>query len=175
MRHIVIKQASDLPALSASLFKKPAGGKGASREISQATLDQLKRLNPHVDFQHIDAGTVLLLPDTPELKNTDSQSLAGNAFEDFVAHASEGFKAVAQRMRISADALAADRADVNAVLKTAMVKRQIESDPLLKKQLDEANNEFSDELKKAQEASRQVEAMRKDLNTELAALRAMLK
>ena len=175
MRLIVIKQAADLQALSVSLFKKSTSGDGHSHEATQAALEQVKLLNPHVDFARIDAGTVLLLPDTHELKDTDSQSIAGNAFEDFVAHTSEGFKAVAHRMRSSADALAADRADVNAVLKTAALKRQIESDPLLKKQLDEANTEFTDAQKTAQEATRQVETMQKDMNIELAALRAMLK
>lgn len=172
MRLIVIKQASDLQALSARLLKK--GGPAGTHEFSQATLEQVKRLNPHVDFQRIDAGTVLLLPDTPELKDTDSQSPAGNAFEDFVAQTSEGFKAVAQRLRTSADALAADRAAVNAVLKTAAVKRQIESDPLLKKQLDEASSEFTDAQKKAQEAASQLEAMQKEMGDELKALKAML-
>ena len=177
MRLIVIDQASDLQtALNARLLKKPAGGKGkaGANEVSQATLDQVKRLNPHVDFQRIEAGTVLLLPDSHGLNDKDSQSLAGNSFEDFVAHASEGFKAVAQRMRISADALAADHAAVNATLKIAAVKRQIESDPLLKNQLDEANSEFTDAQKKTQEAAGQVEAMQKDVNAELEALRKML-
>ena len=159
MRLIVIEQASDWPALGAS----------------QATLDQVKRLNPHVvDFQRLEAGTVLLLPDSPELKTKDSQSPGGNAFEDFVAHTIEAFKAVAQRMSLSAEALAADRAAVNATLKIAAVKRQIESDPLLQKQLDEANNEFTDAQKKALEAASQVESMQKELGAELEALRKML-
>ena len=175
MRLIVIKQASDLQALSARLLKKPAAGKGATHEISQATLDQVKLLNPHVDFQRIDAGTVLLLPDTPELKDTDSQSLAGNAFEDFVTQSNEGFKAVADRISNSADALAADQAAVKAVLKTKAVQGQIQNDSLLKKQLDEANSEFTDAQKKAQVAARQVETMQKDMSAELAALREMLK
>jgi hypothetical protein len=175
MRLIVIKQASDLQSLSARLLKKPSGGRASSHEIGQATLEQVKQLNPHVDFQRIDAGTVLLLPDTPELKDTDSQSLAGDAFEDFITHTSEGFKAVAQRMRNNAETLAADRAAVNATVKTAAVKRLIESDPLLKKQLDEVSSEFSDEQKKTQEAARQLEAMQKDMNVELAVLKGMLK
>lgn len=179
MRLIVIDQASDLQtALRARLVKKPAGGKGkaGASEVSQAMLDQVKRLNPHVeDFQRIDAGTVLLLPDSPGLNDKDSQSLAGDSFEDFAAHTSEGFQAVAQRMRISAEALAADHAAVNAALKTAAVKRQIESDPLLKKQIDEANSEFTDAQKKAQEAAKQVETMQKEMSAELEALREMLK
>ena len=174
MRLIVIEQASDWPAVSATLLKKPARGKASAPEAGQALLDQVKRLNPHVDFQRLEAGTVLLLPDSPELNTKDSQSLGGNAFEDFAAHTNEGFKAVAQRMSLSAEALAADRAAVNATLKIAAVKRQIESDPLLQKQLDEANREFADAQKKAQDAAGQVETMQKEMGAELEALRRML-
>lgn len=172
MRLIVIEQASDWPAVSATLLKKPASGKAGA--ASDATLEQVKRLNPHVDFQRLEAGTVLLLPDSPELNVKDSQALGGNAFEDFVAHAAEGLQAVAQRLRIGAEALAADRAAVNAVLKIAAVKRQIESDPLLQKQLDEASGEFTDAQKQAQDAASQVEAMQNEMNAELDALRQML-
>ena len=178
MRLIVIEQASDLQtALGARLVKRPAGGKGkaGASEISQATLDQVKRLNPHVeDFQHLEAGAALLLPDAPDLSARDSLSPDGNSFEDFAAHATEGIKAVAQRMRLSAEALAGDRAAVNAVLKIAAVKRQIDSDPLLQTQFDEANSEFAEAQRKAQEAANQVEAMQKEMSAELEALRKML-
>ena len=178
MRLIVIDQSSDLQtALRASLVKKPAGGKskaGAS-EVSQATLDQVKRLNPHVeDFQHLESGAALLLPDAPDLNARDSLSLDGNGFEAFAAHASEGFKAIAQRMRLSAEALAGDRAAVSALLKIAAVKRQIDSDPLLQKQFEEASSEFAEAQKKAQEAAGQVESMQKEMGAELDALRKML-
>ena len=176
MRLIVIKQASDLQALSVRLLKKPAGGKGkaGAHEVSQATLDQVKRLNPHVDFQRLEADTVLLLPDSPELNDKDSQSLAGNSFEDFAAHTSEGFQAVVQSKRLSAEALGADRAAVNATLKIAAVGNQIKSDSLLKNQVEEANSEFTDAQKQAQDAASQVEAMQKDMNAELEALKIML-
>ena len=178
MRLIVIDQASDLQtALRARPVKKPAGGKGkaGASEVSQATLDQVKRLNPHVeDFQHLEAGAALLLPDASDLNARDSLSIDGNSFEAFAVHATEGFKAVAQRMRLSAEALAGDRAAVNAVIKIAAVKRQIDSDPLLQKQFDEANSEFADAQKKAQEAAGQVESMQKEMGAELEALRKML-
>lgn len=174
MRLIVIKQASDLRTLSAGLLKKSVASQGSAREVSLATLEQVKRLNPHLDFQHLEAGTVVLLPDSPELSEVDSQSLAGTSFDDFAAHVNEGFKAVTQGMRIKADELAAEHSAVNAILKTAAVKRQIESDPLLKTQLEEANNQFTDAQKNAQEAARQVEAMQKEMGNELKALQAML-
>src|SRR5690349_16934472 len=128
MRLIVIKQASDLQALSNKLLIKKPGG--------TATLDRLKALNPHVDFNRIEAGTVLLLPDTPDVKadDKDTRSVAGDAFEDFVKETAEGFKSVAERVSRASESLATDRAAANAVLKIAAVRRQIESDPLLKKQ-----------------------------------------
>lgn len=175
MRLIVIKQASDLQSLSARLLKRPSGGRGGSHEIGQATLEQVQQLNPHVDFQRIEAGTVLLLPDTPELKDTDSQSLAGDTFEDFITDTSEGFKAVTQRMRNNAETLDADRAAVNAAVKSAVVKRLIQSDPLLKKQIDEASSRFSDEQNKMQEAALLLAAMQKEMNAEFAVLSGMLK
>ncbi|NDP63648.1 hypothetical protein [Polaromonas sp.] len=174
MRFIVIEQASDLQALSARLLRNPAGGQAGSQELSQATLEQIRMLNPHADFQHLEAGTVLLLPEAPELKDADSQSLAGNSFEDFTTRTREGLQAVAQRMKSSAEALAADRAAVTATVKSAAVKRLIESDPLLKKQLDEAGSESSDAQKQAQEASRQLETFQKGLDVELQILRIML-
>lgn len=174
MRLIVIQQASNLRALSATLLGNPTGGQAGTQEVSQATLDQIKILNPHADLQRLPSGTVLLLPDVHELKDAESQSLAGNSFEGFAAHAREGLEAVAQRIRSGAEALAADRAAVTAVLKTAAVKRLIDSDPLLKKQLDEAGSEFSNAQKQAQEAARELQTLQKGLDVELQALRKML-
>jgi len=174
MRLIVIQQASDLQALSARLFKNSTGDQAGSQELSQATLEQIRRLNPHADFQRLPAGTVLLLPGTPELKDADSQPLAGTCFEDFAARTREGLEAVAQRMRSGAEALAADRAGVTAVLKSAAVKRLVESDPLLKKQLDDASSEFADAQKQAQEAARQLKTLQEGLDAELQGLRKML-
>ena len=175
MRLIVIEQASDLQALGARLLRKPAGGQAGPQQLSQETLEQIRRLNPHADFQRLEAGTVLLLPGTPELKDAaDSQPLAGHSFEDFAARTREGLEAVAQRLRGGAESLAAERAGVTAVIKTAAVKRLIESDPLLKKQLDEAGSEFSNAQKQAQEASRQMEIFQTDLDVEFQILRKMV-
>lgn len=173
MRLIVIKQASDLQTLSSELFN--SGSKSTSKAVvGNATLERIKSLNPHVDFQRIEAGTVLLLPDTPELKDSKTQSVAGDAFADFSTHTIEGLKTVAERIRTGADALELERTAVAAVLKTAAVKRQIESDPLLKKQLDDASADFTAEQNRAQEAMKQVKAMQDAAVEELKALERLL-
>jgi len=170
MRLIVIAQASDLQALSARLLGNPAAGQA----LGPATLAELGRLNPHADLQRLEAGAVLLLPDTPELKDADSTPLGGDCFEDFAARTRDGLQAVAERLRSSAEALAAERAGVTAALKTAAVRRLMESDPLLKSQLDEAGSEFADAQKQAQQAAGQLETLQQGVNAELQALRQML-
>ena len=173
MRLIVINQDHDLQTLSRKLFG--SGSKSSDEAVvGNATFERIKLLNPHVDFQHIEVGTVLLLPDRPELNDSESQSIAGDTFADFTGHVTMGFKTVTQRVQTSAEALAADRTAVTNVLKTTTVKQQIESDPLLKKQLDEASDEFAAELKQAQNAAKQVDAMQKSVAEELRAIAELL-
>lgn len=171
MRVILIKQASDLQALTTRLIGKK------SAAASSAALDHLKALNPHVDFNRIEAGTVLLLPDTPDIKadDRDSHSIADDTFEDLSRHMKEGFGAAAARVAKATDDLAADRSAVASAVKTAPVKRLIESDALLKKQLDEANEVSNAELKKLKDAAKQVETMWKAAGEELAALGQLLR
>lgn len=161
MRVILIKQASDLQALTNKLLGNKPG--------ASATLDRVKALNPHVDFNRIEAGTVLLLPDAPGLQvnDKDTHSIGSDAFNDFVQHMEEGFKAAAEHVSKAADNLTAERAAIAAVLKTDVVKRQIESDPLLKKQLEDADGELNDEQKKIQGAVKQIEVMKKAAAEEL--------
>ena len=169
MRIIVIKQASDLQALSGKILGKKAAG--------SATLERVKALNPHVNFERIEAGTVLFLPDAPDLKSgdKDSKELGGDAFDDFVRDIADGFDSAAARTKSAAAGLSAERGAVTDVLKLATVKRLLESDAALKKQLDEAADEFATEQKELQTAAKQLEALQKIASDELAALAPLLR
>ena len=167
MRVIIIKQATDLQALTAKLVGRKSGS---------ATLERVKALNPHVDFNHIQPGTAIMLPDAPDLKasDKDAHSVGDDSFEQFTRDTLEGFKAAAERVRTASDAAAADRAAVTAVLKTAVAKRQVESDPLLRKQLDEVAEESAAEQKRFKDAARQVEVLQKAVAEELAVMGKLL-
>lgn len=173
MRIIVIKEASDLQSLTTRLFNEVSQSNGKTEAV--AMFERIKSLNPHVDFKRLEAGTVLLLPDSPELKDSESRSLAGDAFADFSKHATEGFDTIAERVRAAAKALATERTNVIAALKTPAVERQIESDSLLKRQLIDAREEFVAEQKKEQGALKQLESMQKAVAKELAALAGLLR
>ncbi|CAG9170119.1 hypothetical protein LMG23992_01469 [Cupriavidus laharis] len=155
MRVLVIKQASDLQALATRLT--------GTKTTGSATLERVQALNPHVDFNRIEPGTVLLLPDAPDLKapDKDTHTLDGDTFEVLVKQTADGFKAASARLREATESFAADRSAVASVVKTAAVKRLIESDPLLKKQLDAAGEEAGAEQKRMQEAAKHLETLEK--------------
>ncbi|WP_321796802.1 hypothetical protein [Caballeronia sp. J97] len=167
MRVIVIKQASDLKTLATRLIGKKADG---------SALERMKALNPHADFERLEPGTVLLLPDLPGLKagDKDTRSITGDALDSFAKDTASGLAAAAKRVAAAADALAADRAGVSGVSKVAAVKRLIDGDPVLKKQLEDAGAAFNREQKELKEAAAQIETMQKLVGEEWSALRQLL-
>lgn len=166
MRMFVIKQATDLQALSAKLLTTGAG--------KESALQNLQRLNPHVDFNRLDAGTVLLVPDQPGVKTSESSSIGGEAFDAFHEQARASVDAAVTRVREGHDHLSAARTDVAAVLKTAALKRLLEADPDIKKALDEAAQVFKQDQQQAKESIAQLQAFQAQVNEELAQLAKLL-
>jgi hypothetical protein len=165
MRLLVVSQATDLHALRKTLFTsaQPAA-------TMAAALGRVEALNPHVDLQHIAAGTVLLLPDLPSVSPVHSRSIGGDAFAGLVADATNGLKAAAQRLRAGADEISADRSAVKAVLRLAGVKRIVDSDRTIAKQLDAATARSAADQKHAEEALAMLETLATQVGEDLAAL-----
>jgi len=166
MRMIVIKQATDLPALGARLL-----GAGAAHE---GALQGLQRLNPHVDFGRLEPGTVLLVPDQPGLCAGESRSVSGEAFDAFEEQVNASVNAAVARVRSGHEALAAQRQEVAALLKSAAVRRLIESDPDLKQELDAAAQVFKQDQQQAKEAEKTMQLLQEQAKAELAALAKLL-
>lgn len=165
MRKFFIKEETNLAGLSAKLLRARLTETSAA-----AAIDRLKALNPHVDFTRLAAGTVLLVPDTPALKEGASTSLGGETFEAFVKEVDTGLTNSSARMKQSFERLSAERTTVAAVLKTAAVKRLVESDPVLKKQLESADAQFKDGEKKMFAAQKLLETTQKQALEELTGL-----
>ncbi|MHB9840958.1 hypothetical protein Q8F57_039760 [Paraburkholderia terrae] len=167
MRVIVIKQASDLQTLATRLIGKRADG---------SALERVKALNPHVDFERIEPGTVLLLPDMPGIKagDKDTRFIAGDAFDSFVKDSASGLEAAAKRVAAAADSLATERAAVSGVTRLAAMKRLIDGDPVLQRQLSDAGAAWNREQKEVKDAAAQIGTMQKVVSEELAALRRLL-
>jgi hypothetical protein len=139
-------------------------------------LQRIKDLNPHVgDLAQLKPGTVLLLPDGPDFEAGEGDSVAGEVFDGFAADASAGLKASSERLRAGMARRDAMRKDVAAVLKTAAIKRALETDPALRKQADDADARFKAEQKEGTAALATLSAMDEALVAELANLAKVFK
>jgi len=165
MRRFVIKEETDLKGLNAKLLRARI-----AKTSARAAIDRLKALNPHVDFTRLAAGTVLLVPDTPELKEGASASLGGETFEAFIKEVDTGLRISSARVKQGFERISLDRTSIAAVLRTAAVKRLVESDPVLKKQLESADARFKEDESKAQAEQKLLETTQKHAIEELTAL-----
>lgn len=169
MRMLVIKQETDLQALSTRLLSaRLSSGK------AESAIESLRALNPHLDLQKLAAGTVLLVPDTPSFKASASSSVAADVFDGFEQLVRSGLDAAAAKLKAGNEARAAQHADVAAVLKTSTVKRVIESDAELKQQLEAETKTFKEDQQRAAEAEQMLQDATKGARIDLAFLSKLL-
>lgn len=166
MRFIVIKQATDLEALRGKLLKRGA---------SEATLARIQTMNPHADLKRLKPGSVLLLPDLPEVDDKASESVTGDAFQTLSDEITRGLSAASKRVREATAKLDAEHDAVSAAVKTAAVKRAVTADPALKDQLAAASAEFNEDKKRAQRTEAELGELKKRASEELSALSRLLR
>jgi hypothetical protein len=167
MRILVTEKAMDLPALAASLARNARG--------AHAALERVKALNPQIaDAQRLAAGTVLILPDAPELKPGAGQAAGGEVFSDLGDRLLAGLRDLEARHGRVVEQRAADHAAVRDALKSATAKRLIEGDPQLKEQLAAAEAQFKADQKQATEMGAQMAAAAKLAEAEFEKLQNML-
>ena len=153
MRMFVLKQGQDLQTLSSRL-----GG--------AVSINRLKVLNPHLDLDRLEPGTVLLVPDGVD----DADSVAGAVFDGLAGDVKEGIKAATLRFRDTQAKTEALSKDVSAILKSAAFKRTLEGDAELKKQADAAETRFKADQVSGKQTEESLTALEQLVNEELAAL-----
>jgi hypothetical protein len=168
MRMFVIKEPTGLQGVSTQLLRRTAGEGGAG------ALERLQALNPHVDFRKLAAGTVLLVPDSPAIKPSASRALGDEPADALAKDLSSGLKEQAARAQAAFKAQEDDRSAVAAALKTAAVKRIVESDPLLRDQLKAALQQSGEDRKRAEQSVAQVIEMQGLAVRELARLQKLV-
>jgi hypothetical protein len=167
MRIFITKTDTDLTALGTTLLRKPAD--------AGAALENVRALNPHVeDFQDLPAGTVLLLPDTPSIKASAGTTVGTDNVDDLAADVGSGMKAIESRVTSREDDLQADHGAVRAALKTAAVKRLVDGDPALAKQLEAAEAEYKRQQKRVEEAKAELAEVQAAARAEFARLQKLL-
>jgi Phage Tail Protein X len=167
MRIVITKEATNLAALVASLAR--------DKHATSAILERVKALNPQIaDMPRLGAGTVLILPESAELKPGAGEPAGGESLAALGALLHTGLRDVDSRMTRGSEALAAEHAAVRDALKTAAARRLIESDPQLKKQLAAAEARFKADQKRATETQEQLDEGKKFALAELEKLQILL-
>ena len=139
-----------------------------------SAIEQLKNLNPHVDFTKIDAGTVLLIPETSDFNDAASASLAGDVFNPLREQMLASVEVATSRVREGYAALLTEQKEVAVVLKSAALKRALESDPDLKPQIEAANQVLKRDQQAAKDAEKTMQTLQEQAAGELASLMQML-
>ncbi len=157
----------DVAALASSLARTP--------RAAAAVRERLVALNPHLtDAARIPKGEVLVLPEGPDIKagagNAVKRTNLGELAERFVASTRASASLTGERL----ESIAAGRAAVRDALKTAAVKRLVDGDRLLQKQLAEVEAHFKSEQKRVTEAAAQMEKTAQLVKAEMAKLQKLV-
>lgn len=158
MRMFVLKQGQSLQSLS-------------SRLGSAAAINLLKALNPHLDLDRMEPGTVLLVPDGID----DADSVAGAVFDGLAGDVKAGLKAATARVQDTRAKSELLQKDVSSILKSAAFKRALDGDSELKKQADAAETRFQTNQAASKQTEESLSALEKLVNEELAVLGKLLR
>jgi len=169
MRMLIIKQDTDLQALSGRLLT----AKLSARQTDSA-LQSLQALNPHVDLKNVRAGTVLLVPDVPGFKTSATDVVHGAALGAFQQLVRDAVSGTAERMKAGDAGRAAERTQVSAALKAATLKRIVENDPELQKQISDVGHAFKTDQLEAEQAQQAMASVGKAAQDALTALGKVL-
>ena len=168
MRVFIMDKAMDLQSLAASLAR--------NARTAEATLERVKALNPQIaDAQGLAAGTVLILPDSPELKPGlgAPAGAATHTLSDLANQVRAGLRDMEARNRQMLEQRAMDHAAVREALKAAPARRLVDSDPVLKERLASAEAAFKTEQKRAAEMDAQFAEIARLAEAELAKLQRL--
>jgi hypothetical protein len=164
MRLLVVKAPTTVNDLRTRL-----GRTGATQ-----TLDDIARLNPHVDLRAVEPGTVLLIPDAPNTATGDTTPVQETPFEELRDQIMGAIEAASARVRDGYESLATQAKETTTVLKSAAIKRAIDVEPTLKAQVDAAAAVFKQDAAHAKAADQTLKAIQKQTAAELGTLQKLL-
>jgi hypothetical protein len=169
MRMLTIRNDTDLQELSSLLLDARL-----SRARSDAALDALQAVNPHADLKKLRAGTVLFVPETSGFKASASVSVQGNALGDFQQMVRNVLGQAAEKLKAGNATRAGERDAVAAVIGTAAVKRILDSDAELMKQVTEETKASEEDQKQADQAEQALAAASRAVLAKLTELSKLL-
>jgi hypothetical protein len=139
----------------ALLKAKVSSGQAAS------TMEAVRALNPGVNLNEPTVGTVIFVPDSPNLKVSVSDSVSATPFGDLQQLVQQALDAAAKDLKAGNATRAAERADVTAAMKVAEVARILADDAELKQLAADATKAFAEDQQQADQAEQALAAASK--------------
>jgi hypothetical protein len=169
VRFTVIQQEVDL----SSLVKRISKGR-AELSSQSTTLDLIKRLNPTIDLNQLKVGTVVLLPDSPDLNEEESSSFAAAGLLDQKGQLVDGIGQIITRI----ETFGTKYTEVHGLVNTA--KSNLESSPLvihatIKSQIQQMDEQFKSDSNERQDVKNVLEKMQAAVGVELDSFIKLLK
>lgn len=164
MQIFVVKKDSNVAAL---LKAAPA------RE-----LQQLQRLNPHLDFQRIKPGAMIILPDAAAeigFPGGSLKSIGAEAMESFGKFASEAMKTTSKGLKQAAERAKTEEAALASALRAREVSDALAKDPALKAQAEEASSQAKADVQATAAEIKAFDKLSKAAAAELAVLEKRLR
>ena len=169
---VVVGAERNFAALRSRLFSGRVSTAAAGR-----VADALRRANPHIDLDDLRPGTVLTVPDLPEvsvereLSLDEASSRAVDALFEAGTEALEGLVAAAQVLERER---AAERKQLAKALDSREVRAAASQDPALAADLEATRGAVADEEAAAKERAAALKRARAEWGEELEALKAVL-
>jgi hypothetical protein len=134
-----------------------------------AALEAIVRANPHLDFDRLTPGDVVVLPPVEGVKKSADEPVSTTA-DDLVQRLRDGMEALARAAELAEEARAQEKKDAQDVLGSAMVKRLSATVPELSANVESVRATFKqDDL----DARRALSDLRASLETWTADLDAL--
>jgi hypothetical protein len=144
------------------------------RAATGSALEQLKNLNPHIDFKNIKPGSVVLLPEAPAFDDAESSPVSGGALAALRERLQASIDATLSRVRENNEALLAEQKEVTSLFRLAAVKRALEADAELQPQIELAQRVFKEDQQQARDVDKTMQALQEQATAELDALAELL-
>lgn len=160
MRIFVIKQDTDLKGIGEAVLKK-------ADSPARASLDRIRTLNPHLDESRIAAGTVVLLPDTPEFASDRTDAVAASGFEGFQRDMAVSLRAAGVQLREGLTRRDEQDKEVAKAIKSAAVTRLAADDAELRQHLEAVGKQADARARQSKQATSEFAALEKALVAEM--------
>ena len=169
LRVLMVKEETDVKSLSKTVLTTKL-----SAAQSEVAIASLAAANPHVDFEKVPAGTVLIIPDAPSFKANVGDPVHDDSFAAFEKIVKSGQTSIGDLLETAAAARREERANVTAAFKLAAVQRLAKADPALKEQMDAANAAMKASQEEDAETAKTFAAVQDGITDALETLRKVL-